>query len=216
MPARQHCDGPDGVKQVLKAHGAVLVHAVGHAHMAVTQGRAVAAVARAAVEEVGPAADSADAAVVAVELLLAGVVVEEVALHAAVAAKADGACAAHLGHRLPRVAEGTHNLRDQLSLQPVPLCWVLQGVWGSSRKAAVSAAHEVELRRHNSNTTAGVAWSDGLDDSRLYATGSIIHLLVVVLGGVVAVPAPKHLSRHMASVKSGLQRAVGCWATLFG
>lgn len=81
VSARQHCDGPYGVEQILKAHRAVLVHAVGHTHVAVLQCDAVAAVAGAAVEEVGAAADPADAAVVAVELLLGGVIVEEVALH---------------------------------------------------------------------------------------------------------------------------------------
>jgi hypothetical protein len=49
--------------------------------MAVLQCNAVAAVAGAAVEEICAAANAADAAVVAVELLLAGVVVEKVALH---------------------------------------------------------------------------------------------------------------------------------------
>jgi hypothetical protein len=87
VPTRQHCDGPYAVKQVLEAHWAVLVHAVGDAHVAVLQARAVAAVAGAAVEEVAAAADPAYAAVVAVELLLAGVVVEKVALHAHVAPK---------------------------------------------------------------------------------------------------------------------------------
>lgn len=85
VPTWQHSDGPYAVKQVLEAHGAVLVHAVGDAHVAVLQACAVAAVAGAAVEEVVAPADPADAAVVAVELLLAGVVVEEVALHADVA-----------------------------------------------------------------------------------------------------------------------------------
>jgi hypothetical protein len=74
--------------------------------MAVLQARPVTAVAGAAVEEVVPPADPADAAVVAVELLLGGVVIEKVALHAHVATKGDAAGAAGRGHGLPRVTEG--------------------------------------------------------------------------------------------------------------
>lgn len=143
VPAGQHRDGPYRVEQVLKAHGAVLVHAVGHAHVAVLQGHAVAAVAGGAVEEVGAAADAADAAVAAVELLLAGVIVEKVALHAAVAAEGDAAGGAGRGDGLPGVAERADDLGHLLAVQLVPLLGVL---------------------------------------------------FIVVLGGVVAVPAPEHLA----------------------
>jgi hypothetical protein len=107
VPARQHSNGPYAVKEVLEAHRAVLVHAVGDTHVTVLEHDTVAAVAGAAVEEVGPAAHSAYAAVVTVELLLGGVVVKELALHAAVAPEGHAANPAFCGYWLPGVAHDT-------------------------------------------------------------------------------------------------------------
>lgn len=125
VPTRQHCDGPYAVKKVLEAHRAVLVHAVCHTNVAVLKCDAVAAIAGAAVKEVGAAAHSAYAAVVTVELLLGGVVVEKLALHAAVAPERHAAGAAFCCYWLPGVAQGTDDLRDLLAVKLVPLLWVL-------------------------------------------------------------------------------------------
>lgn len=76
-------------------------------------------------EEVCAAADAADAAVAAMELLLAGVVVEEVALHAAVAPERDAAGGAARGDGLPGVAQRADDLRHLLAVELVPLLRVL-------------------------------------------------------------------------------------------
>jgi hypothetical protein len=55
-------DWLDGVEQVLEAHGAVVVHGVLYAHVAVPEADRVAAVACGAVEEVAAASHTADAA----------------------------------------------------------------------------------------------------------------------------------------------------------
>lgn len=59
VTAWEHCNRSYRVKQKLAADRTVLVHAVGHAHMAALHGYAVAAVAGAAVEEITAATDPA-------------------------------------------------------------------------------------------------------------------------------------------------------------
>jgi len=81
-------------------------------------------VAGGAVEEVLPAAYSADAAAVAVELLLV-VVVEELALVAEVLAEDRLAGYALRGHGLARAADAAHHLPDVFSLQRVVLVLVV-------------------------------------------------------------------------------------------
>jgi len=89
--------------------------------MAVPQAHAVAAVAGLAVKEVVSAANSADAALITVELILRCVIIKEVTLHAAVATKANPAVAAGCAHWLPGVTQSTHHLLDQPAIQCVPL-----------------------------------------------------------------------------------------------
>lgn len=61
-----------------------------------------------AVEEVGCATNAANPAGLAVELLLFQVIVEETALEAGVGAKLDAASSTCSRHRLPQVAQCTH------------------------------------------------------------------------------------------------------------
>ena len=84
------------------------------------QALGVAAPARPAVEEVLLAAHPADAAPVAVELALAGVVVEEAAAQAGVRAKGRAAGPAGGGGRLPGVAQCAHQLPHRRPLQLMP------------------------------------------------------------------------------------------------
>lgn len=72
------------------------------------QGVGVAAAAGITVEEVAGAPDAADAAGLAVELLLLQVIVEEAALEAGVCAKVAAAPRTHRRHRLPQIAQRAH------------------------------------------------------------------------------------------------------------
>lgn len=86
----------------------------------------VAAAAGGAVEEVGAAAHAADAARVAVELLLAQVVVEEAAAQARVRAERCAAAQARRPHVLPQPAQRALQLAHRRAVQLVALGRVLR------------------------------------------------------------------------------------------
>ena len=65
----------EGVKEIFHADGAVATHRIGHADVIVAQLDRIAGAASVAMEEVFAATDAADAALLAVELLLAQVIV---------------------------------------------------------------------------------------------------------------------------------------------
>ncbi len=82
----------------------------------------------------------ADAALVAVVLLLREVVVEEVALKAGVSPKPDSARCAVPSHRLPCAAQAADDLLHGLAVQRVPLLRVLLIVALDSIVAVTAAA----------------------------------------------------------------------------
>lgn len=90
------------------------------------QGLCVAAATSVAVKEVVSAPDAADTARLAVELQLLEVVIKEAALKAAVGAKLDAAAGTHGRHRLPQIAQRTHQLPHCGAIKLVPLAGVLQ------------------------------------------------------------------------------------------
>jgi len=106
----EHRRLPQRIKHVLVADGAVVLHRVLDAAVLVAQGRRVAGSTLLAVEEVVLSTDSADAAIVAMELLLVNVIVQEVALSAEVLPHADAAVAAHLRDRLLGVTDEADDL----------------------------------------------------------------------------------------------------------
>ena len=69
----------EGVKEIFHANGAVATHRIGHADVIVAQLDRIAGAASFAMEEVFAATDAADAALLAVELLLAQVIVVKIA-----------------------------------------------------------------------------------------------------------------------------------------
>ena len=97
----------------------------GHGTGAYPEGEGVAGAASVAVEEVLASSHAADAAVLAVILLLGGFVVEEVALHARVGAEGDPALPAVGANRLALVADSTDDLADFPSVYLVHLLGVL-------------------------------------------------------------------------------------------
>lgn len=96
VAAAEHRRLPQRIEQVLVADGAVVLHRVLDAAVPVAKGRRVAGSTLLAVEEVLLSSYSADAAIVAMELLLVNVIVQEVAGCAEVLPHADAAVAAHL------------------------------------------------------------------------------------------------------------------------
>ncbi len=102
------------------------------------QAERVAAAARLAMEEVFPASDAAQPAVVAMELLFGHIVVEEAAYQARVQAEAHPARGAGLGHRLARVAQSAHHLLDLRAVHVMATLGVLHaaeciGLWIDSQ-----------------------------------------------------------------------------------
>jgi hypothetical protein len=77
------------------------------------------------VEEVVRSTNAADAAGLAVELLLFHVVVKEAALQAGVCAKVNPAAAAGGSDRLPEPAECAHQLTHGCAVKLMALAWVL-------------------------------------------------------------------------------------------
>lgn len=95
MPAAQYLRCLERVKEVLVADGAVALHRVGHAGMIIPQLHRVARSACLAMKEVFAAAHTADATLLTVKLLLALVIIVQVANGAKISAKALS-CAAEI------------------------------------------------------------------------------------------------------------------------
>lgn len=131
-----------------------LVHAIADTDVAALQRRAVAAVARAAVEEVGPASHAANAALITVKLLFADRVIKEVALQAHVAPKPYAAAAAGCCYWLPSVAQRADHFADLLAVHRVALGCVLQaasaGAAAVTARPIVCAGSAAELLVHSS------------------------------------------------------------------
>jgi len=112
------------------------------------------------VEEVGAAADAADAARVAVELLLAQVVVEEAAAQACVRAEADAAGRARRADRLPQPAQRALQLAHRGAVQLVPLGGVLL------RRAAASSASKHSAQKAQARQAQARARAKAVSRSR--------------------------------------------------
>lgn len=87
VPAAQDLRRLKGVKEVLVADRAIALHRVLYTDVVVAQLGRVACAARFAMEKVVAAAHAADAALLAVELLLAQIVIEQIAHGAKVGAE---------------------------------------------------------------------------------------------------------------------------------
>lgn len=79
-----------------------------------------------AVKKVAPPANTAYATLVAVVLLLCGVVIKEFARKTGISTELDTAVCALLGDRLPKVANGTHNLLHLFAFYFMPQFRVLR------------------------------------------------------------------------------------------
>jgi hypothetical protein len=105
MPTVQEDRLVSALEHVLEADGAVLLDGVCNVFVLFFDLYWNARIALVAVEEVLPAASATDTAALAVEVLLMGVVVEDVAFFAEVLSEKDLAVLATLAHRLRHVAE---------------------------------------------------------------------------------------------------------------
>lgn len=97
------------IEEVLETNGALALHRVWYADVVVLQLDGVARAAGIAVEEILAAADTADAALVAMKLLLGEIIVVEVADRAKVRPKGSFALAASLARRLFLLACEAHD-----------------------------------------------------------------------------------------------------------
>lgn len=120
----------DRVELVLEADRAVLLQTPLDARMVAFHALRKAPLARRAVEEVFPATDSADAALVAMEVLPLGPVIEKGALEAGVLSecRAAGRVRAERRDRLAGRAHATDKLVDPRSVQLVPVTGVGLGL----------------------------------------------------------------------------------------
>mmetsp|Transcript_20693 Transcript_20693/g.62369 ORF Transcript_20693/g.62369 Transcript_20693/m.62369 type:complete len:228 (-) Transcript_20693:615-1298(-) len=125
VSARQHSCWQRAVKQEVEANRAVLAHAVLYAYVIALQLLVVAAPARIAVEEPVSAPNSADAAGIAVKLLLIVSVLEEGALQAYVRAESCSARAAVWRDGLLSRTKRADNLPYSGSIKLMPSLWVL-------------------------------------------------------------------------------------------
>lgn len=126
VPTPQHRRLPQRIEHVLVADRAVVLHRVLDAPMLVAESNRVARSALLAVEEVLLPSNSADAAVLAVVMLLINIVVEEFARTAEVLPHADAAVVAQLRHRLLGVTDETDN---RFNCTPVKLVPVVDSLW---------------------------------------------------------------------------------------
>lgn len=121
VAAPKHGDVSGGFKQVFTAHRAVSVHAVHNADMACLHIVVIAAVASFTMEAVLSPADSAYATAVAVELLLRGVIVKEIAFQAKILPKGHATRPAIPRDWLAIPAQFANDLSDGLAIEGVPL-----------------------------------------------------------------------------------------------
>lgn len=126
VPTSENRRLSQGIKQILVADWAVILHRVLDAAMLIAEVNRVARSALLAVEEVFLPSNSAYAAIFAVELLLVNIIVEEFARPAEVLPHADAAVVAYLRNRLLGVTNETDNRFNCMAVELVP---VVDSLW---------------------------------------------------------------------------------------
>ena len=168
------------IKEVFVAYGTVALHRVGHADVVVAQLDRVACAARVAMKEVVAPADAADAAFFAVELLLAQVIIVQVADAAKIGAKARGAIYASGAGRLLGVAGEAHDAAHVVSIHIV-LCLLvhlsltLYRVMTEAAREELPAARRAQLAAACIMLAAAAGNSDGRTVGRAGCAGGIWH-----------------------------------------